>query len=61
MRKCGSARTQNALCTIRLVDARITTLATEVAMTVTQMVLLVMGLVVAYWAVRVVMGGRPRG
>ena len=40
---------------------RITTLATEVAMTVTQMVLLVMGLVVAYWAVRIVLGGRPRG
>ena len=30
-------------------------------MTITQVVLLVMGLVVAYWAVRVVMGRPPRG
>jgi hypothetical protein len=30
-------------------------------MTITQVVLLIMGLVVAYWAVRVVMGRRPRG
>jgi hypothetical protein len=34
---------------------------TEGSMTVTQVVLLAMGLVVAYWGVRILLGGARRG
>ena len=58
---CLYKRLRSASSVVSVPEMRRIAVMTEGSMTVTQVVLLAMGLVVAYWGVRILLGGARRG